>query len=87
MTLDKAKLLGNAFIDCQFNYAPLIWMFYPKTAYLKMQKIRHKTLKVIYQSDSSYDGLVQLRNSVSLHQGHLQFLLTEFPLFMRSYFK
>ena len=24
LTLDKAKLLGNAFIDSQFNYAPLI---------------------------------------------------------------
>ena len=27
LTLDKAKLLGNAFIDSQFNYAPLIWIF------------------------------------------------------------
>ena len=24
--LDKVKLLGNAFIDSQFSYAPLIWM-------------------------------------------------------------
>ena len=29
LTLDKAKLLGNAFIDSHFNYAPLIWMFIP----------------------------------------------------------
>ena len=27
LTLDKAKLLGNAFIDNQFYYAPIIWMF------------------------------------------------------------
>ena len=25
MTLDKAKLLGNVFIDNQFNDGPLIW--------------------------------------------------------------
>ena len=42
-----------------------------------MQKIHHKSLKVIYQSDASYDDLLQLSNSVSLHQRHLQFLLTE----------
>ena len=27
LTLDKAILLGNTFINSQFNYAPLIWMF------------------------------------------------------------
>ena len=47
LTLDKAKLLGNAFIDSQFNYSPLIWMFYHKATYLKMQKNHHKSLKVI----------------------------------------
>ena len=31
-----------------------------------MQKIRNKTLQVIYQSGASYDDLMQLRNSVSL---------------------
>ena len=95
LTLDKPKLLGNAFIDGQFNYAPLMWMFCHKTTYLKMQKNHHKTLKVIYQSDASYDDLLQLSNSVSLHQRHLWFLLTEIyrstgtlnPQFMRSYFK
>ena len=35
------------------------------------------TLKVIYQSDASYGDLLQLSNSVSLHQQHLPFLLTE----------
>ena len=60
-----------------------------------MQKIHYKTLKVIYQSDASYDDLLQLSNSVSLHQRRSQFLLTEIyksagtlnPQFMWSYFK
>ena len=60
-----------------------------------MQKIHHKSLKVIYQSDASYDDLLQLSSSVSLHQRHLRFLLTEIykstgtlnPQFMWSYFK
>ena len=86
LKLDKAKLLGNTFIDSQFNYAPLIWMFCHKSTYLKMQKIHHKSLKVIYQSDAS---------CVSLRQQQLRFLLTEIykstgtlnPQFMWSYFK
>ena len=46
--VEKAKKLGNAFIDSQFNYAPLIWMVCRKTFYSKIEKIYHKTLKVIY---------------------------------------
>ena len=33
LTLEKAKMLGNAFIDIQFNYASLIWMFCRKTLF------------------------------------------------------
>ena len=43
LSLEKAKKLGNAFTDSQFNYAQLIWMFCRKVSYLKMQKIHHKT--------------------------------------------
>ena len=25
LTIEKAKILGNAFIDSQFNYVPLLW--------------------------------------------------------------
>ena len=95
LTLDKAKLLDNVFIDSQFNYASLIWMFCHKTTYLKIQKIHRKTLKVIYQSDFSYDDLLQLSNSLFLHQRHLRFLLTKIykstgtlnTEFIWSYFK
>ena len=42
-----------------------------------MQKIHDKTLKVLYQSDASYNDLLQLSNRMSLYQRHLWFLLTE----------
>ena len=54
LTIKKAKILGNAFIDSQFKYAPLTWMFCRKTLYSKIQKIHHRTLKVIYGVDDSY---------------------------------
>ena len=77
LSLEKAKMLGNAFIDSQFNYAPLIWMFCRKGLHLKIQKIHHKTLKVIYQSNNTYKELLELSETVSIHQGHLRFLVTE----------
>ena len=57
LSLEKAKMLGNAFIDSQFNYAPLIWMFCRKGLHLKIQKIHHKILTVIYQSNNTRNSL------------------------------
>ena len=70
-------MLGNAFIDSQFNYAPLLWMFCRKTLYSKIEKIHHKTLKVIYESNDTYGNLLLQSNTVSLHQSHFRFLVTE----------
>ena len=77
LTIEKSKILGSAFIDSQFNYAPLIWMFCKKTLYSKIQKIRYRTLKVVYGIDDSYKNLLLSSNSVSIHQRHLRFLVTE----------
>ena len=71
LTVEKAKILGSAFIDSQFSYAPLIWMFCTKTFYSKMEKIHHRTLKVIYGIDDSYSNLLLCSNSVSIHQRHI----------------
>ena len=77
LTTEKAKILGNVFIDSQFNYAPLLWMFCRKTLYSKIEKIHHKTLKVIYEPNDTYDKLLLQSNTVSVHQRHLRFLVTE----------
>ena len=50
-----------------------ICMFCKKTNYFKLQKIRHRILRVIYQSDESYKNLLNLDNCVSLHQRHWNF--------------
>ena len=71
-------MLGNAFIDSQFNYAPLLWMFCRKTLYSKIEKIHHKTLKVIYESNDTYDNLLLQSNTVSVHQRQLRFLMIEY---------
>ena len=57
-----------------------------------MQKIYHKTMKVIYQPNKSYEKLIQLSETISIYQRHLRFLVTEIyestsyliPQFLRS---
>ena len=65
LTIEKAKILGNAFIESQFNYAPLICMFCRKTFHSKTEEIHHKTSKVIYGIDDSYNKLLLCNNCLN----------------------
>ena len=94
LTAAKVKLLYNAFINSQFNLASIIWMICHKQDYLKIEKIQYKALKIVYNSNESYDELLLRNNAVSFHQKQLRILATEVFKsladinldFMKSYF-
>ena len=67
MLLEKARLVGNTFIDSQFNYATLIWMFCQKALYLKIEKIHHKMHRIIHKSNVTYRDLLECYGSTSFH--------------------
>ena len=71
LTQDQGKLLYNAFINSQFSYATIIWMFYRKNQYLKIQKIHRKALRIVFNSDEGYDELLQMSNEITIHKKHL----------------
>ena len=70
-------------------------MFCRKTLYSKIEKTHHRTLKVVYGIDDSYNKPLLSSNSVSIHQRHLRFLVTKIfksisqinPEFVESFFK
>ena len=76
-TPDKAKFLYNAFINSQFSYASIIWMFYRKKDYLKMEKTQYKALKLVFNSNESFEDLSLHNNKVSIHHKQLDQLATE----------
>ena len=78
LSTEKVGLLATAFINSQFCYAPLIWMFAGKTLISKVQKIHFRTLQVAYNTnEKSYNELLILNRDISVHQKHLHFLVTE----------
>ena len=92
LTLEKSKLLYNNFINNQFNYAFIIWMFCHKQDYFEVEKIHYKALKIVYNSNECYEELLIRNNEVSIHQKQLRTLATEIyksladvnPDFMKS---
>ena len=59
-------------------------MFCYKKDYLKIQKIQYKPLKIVYNSNESYEKLLLRNNKVSIHQKQLHILATE-VFNLRSY--
>ena len=52
-------------------------MFCRKAEYLKMEKIRYKGLKIVFNSNESFEDLILHSNEVSIHQKQLGQLTTE----------
>ena len=78
MDLSKRKSLMKAFITSQFNYCPLIWMFYSRELSNRINRIHERALRLVYQDNSlSFAELLEKDNSVTIHLRNLQLLATE----------
>ena len=81
LTLDQAKPLYNTFINSQFSYAPIIWIFCWKSQF-------------VFNSNEVFDDLLQISNEIAIHKKYLYALICEVfkslnysdPEFMWSYF-
>ena len=75
----ESKITSLAFINSQFNYAPLIWMFANKSSIDEILKIRKRTLQIVYDVyDESFKNLLLNRSDdISIHQKHLRYFAIE----------
>ena len=68
MDLTKRRNIMKAFITCQFSYFPLMWMFHSRSLNNKMNRIHERALRSVYQNNLSFSELLDLGNSVTVHQ-------------------
>ena len=78
MNIEKRKILMNAFFNAQFSYCPLTWMFHSRKLNNKINKLHERCLRIVYNNNtSSYEDLLEIDNSVSIHIRNLQALAIE----------
>ena len=59
MTFNKRRALMKAFIESQFNYCALIWMFHSRKMNNKINRIHERALSLVYSDQaSSFDELL-----------------------------
>ena len=85
----------KAFIESQFGYCPLVWMFHNRTLNNRINALHEKALTLVYNDSAlSFENLLSLDESFTIHHRNLQKLATEMfkiknnlsPLFMNKVF-
>ena len=75
---DKLKLIMKTFIESQFNYCSLIWMFHSRTLNHKINKLHERALRIVYKNDElTFQQLLEKDNSLTIHDRNLQKLAVE----------
>ena len=78
LSKDKLKIIMKTFIQSQFNYCPLTWMFHNRTLNNKINKLHERALRIVYKNDSlTFQELLDKDDSITIHQRNLQRLATE----------
>ena len=95
LEMNKLRILMKAFIESQFNYCPLIWMFHSRKLNNRINKIHNRALQIAYKYySSSFEQLLMNENSFTIHERNLQRLATDMfktkngisPSFMNNVF-
>ena len=75
---EKKRILMNSFIESQFSYCPLVWMFCSRDLDRKINYIHERALRMVYMDYSStFAELLKKDCSVTIHQRNIQLVAIE----------
>ena len=78
MTCHHKRTIMRAFINSQFGYCPLVWIFCSRNLNNRINRIHERALRTVYSdSISTFEELLNRDKSVTIHIRNLQALATE----------
>ena len=74
----KRRILFKAFIESQFKYCPLVWMFHGRQINDMIDKLHEKALRIVYSDTvTSFGNLLIKDKSFLIHHQNIQLLAIE----------
>ena len=92
----KRHLILKTFIESQFTYCPLVWMFCSRSMNHKINRIHERALRLVYLDySSSFEDLLKKDNSLKFHDRNIHQVAIEMfkvkeklsPIFMEEVFE
>ena len=78
LSFNKRKTLFKAFVESQFKYCPIVWMFHSRRTNNKINRLHERALRIVHDDDvSTFDQLLAMEKSFCIHHQNIQRLLTE----------
>ena len=78
LTPEKLRLIMKTFIEAQFNYCPLLWMFHSRSLNNRINRLHERALRIVYKSDIfTFHELLEKDHSFTIHDRNLQKLALE----------
>ena len=70
---NKLRVIMKTFIQSQFNYCSMVWMFHNRTLNNKINRLHERALRIVYKNANlTFKELLELDNSVSIHHKNIQ---------------
>ena len=95
LPFQKRRLILKTFIESQFSYCPLVWMFCSRKMDGKINHIHERALRLVYQDyTTSFDELLKKDGSLTFHHRNIHQVAIEMfkvkhdlsPPFMKEMF-
>lgn len=78
MTVKQRRVLMKSFIESQFGYCSLIWMFHGYGLNNKINRLHELSRRIVYKdNNSSPKDLLKKDNSSTVHHRNIQLLAIE----------
>ena len=95
LPFQKRHIIMKTFIESQFSYCPLVWMFCSRTMNKKINHIHERVLRLVYQDyTSTFEQLLKKDGSLTFHHRNIHHVAIEMfkvkhdlsPPFMKEIF-
>ena len=72
MSFKQKRILLKTFVESQFGYCPLIWMFHSRKVNSKINHLQKRSLRIVCNDHiTSFEDLLKKNNSLKIHHKNI----------------